>query len=143
MSKMKFEFQGLLSNNDFYDKNSSKTISMELNDDNLTLSEVLNEFQNFLLASGYRFPDGAELDIVSPKNDWQDDWTTDDWDDRIDNDDDEVISFDSQKPSKYNFSDEEITAEVIRLRDSTPGLSEEGYEMAAWHNLSKKVDEGV
>ena len=140
MSRMKFEFQGLLSNNEFYDKNSSKTIIMELNDDNLTLSEVLNEFQNFLTASGYRFPDGAELDIVSPKNDWKDDWTTDDWDEIAETNEDDLESFDSKKPSKYNFSDDDINAEVIRLRDSTPGLSEEAYEMAAWHNLAKKAD---
>ena len=55
MSKMKFEFQGALSNGAFYDKNSTKSIVMELNDDNLTIPEILNEFQNFLRAAGYYF----------------------------------------------------------------------------------------
>lgn len=143
MSKMIFEYQGVLSNNAFYDKNSTKSIVMELSDDNLTISEILNEFQNFLRASGYYFDNGAELSVVNPKDDGlRNDWTTDDWDEiaEIDEEDMNPLSIDSEKPSKYNFSDEEITAEIIRLRDSTPGLSEEGYEMAAWHNLAKKVD---
>lgn len=140
MSKMKFEFQGALSNGAFYDKNSTKSIVMELNDDNLTIPEILNEFQNFLRAAGYYFDDSAELSVVNPKDDWESEWTTDGWDDRTEDDEGKVVSFDSEKSSKYNFSDEEITAEIIRLRDSTPGLSEEGYEMAAWHNLAKKVD---
>jgi len=113
---------------------------MELNDDNLTLSEVLNEFQNFLLASGYRFPVGAELDIVSPKDDWDDQWTTDNWDDRPE---DTTTYVDLDKPSKWNFTDDDINAEVIRMRDSTPGLSEEAYELAAYHNLARKAEEGV
>lgn len=142
MAKMKFEFHGLISNSSYYDKNSAKSVVIELNDDNLTLSEILNEFQNFLLAAGYRFPDGAELDVVNPKDDLNTDWTSDDWDEIAETTEEDMnpLSVDSEKPSKYNFSDEEITAEIIRLRDCTPGLSEEGYEMAAWHNLAKKVD---
>lgn len=139
MAKMRFEFQDVITNGAFYDKNSTKSIVMELNDDNLTLPEILNEFQHFLLGAGYHFDDGAELDIVHPRNS-NDDWTTDDWDDLPSTDDDDLEPFDSEKPSRYNFSDEEITAEIVRLRDSTPGLSEEAYEMAAWSNLAKKAD---
>ena len=146
MSKMKFEFQGLISNSSFYDKTSSKTVVMELNDDDLTIPEVLNEFQNFLRAVGYNFPDGAELEVSHREDNWDDWGNTDDWDDSNSGtagSSDYKESVDLHTESKYNFSDEEITAEVIRIRDSTPGLSEEAYEMAAWHSLSKKADEGV
>lgn len=43
--------------------------------------------------------------------------------------------------SKYNFSDEEIANEVSKLRILLPMVSEEGLEMAAWQNLSNKLDE--
>lgn len=143
MSKMKFEFHGMISNSSFYDKNSTKSIVMELNDDNLTILEVLNEFQNFLRAAGYYFDNGAELGVINPKDDWEDEWTTDDWDGLPGTNEDDLnqVSVDFEKPSRYNFSDEEITAEIIRIRDTNPGLSEEAYEMAAWHSLSKKADE--
>ena len=140
MSKMKFEFQGKISSDSFYDKSSNKTIVMELSDDDLSLSEILNEFQNFLRAAGYQFAEGAELEVSHRDNYW-DDWSTDGWDSSESSDHSNAL--DLQKQTKYNFSDEEITAEVIRIRDSTPGLSEEAYEMAAWHSLSKKADEGV
>lgn len=43
--------------------------------------------------------------------------------------------------SKYNFSDEEIDKEVERLRVFLPMVSDEGLYMAAWQNLSNKLDE--
>jgi|LauGreDrversion4_2_1035121.scaffolds.fasta_scaffold10261_11 hypothetical protein len=142
MSRMIFEFEGEISRGSFYDRNSTKSVTMQLNDDDLSVHEILNEFQNFLSAAGYKFEEGAELIISSKNDDWNDSWSTGSW-----NEEDEVRSnldlVDAQKNSKYNFSDEEVNAEVIRIRDSTPGLSEEAYELAAYHNLAKKADEGV
>ena len=43
--------------------------------------------------------------------------------------------------SKYNFSDEQIDEEVARLRVLLPVVTDEGLYMAAWQNLSNKLDE--
>ena len=141
MAKMVFEFEGNVSNSRFYDNSSSKRVTVELDDDNLNLSEVLNEFQNFLVAAGYHL-DGRTVELVDGSEDdvYNRNWS-DDWDNLPGSSEEDYVV--STTSGKYDFSDEEINAEIIRMRDSTPGLSEEAYEMAAWHNLVMKRDSGV
>jgi c-di-GMP-related signal transduction protein len=139
MSKITFQFEGKIDNGAFYDKNSSKKVVMELDDDNLTLHELLSEFKSFLSSVGYHFEADEYLDVTNDKGSFTDDL----WNSKGNSEDYVSFSIDENKPAKYNFSDEEINAEVIRLRDSTPGLSQEAYELTAWNNLVARREASV
>ncbi|MGA0857838.1 MAG: hypothetical protein ACO3P3_06715 [Candidatus Nanopelagicales bacterium] len=131
MSKITFQFEGKIENGSFYDKNSSKKVTMELDDDNLTLHELLSEFRSFLSSVGYHFEADEYLDVTNDKQSFTDDL----WNAKGNNEDYVPFTVEESKTQKYDFSIEETNAEVARLRESTPGLSEEAYELAAWNNL--------
>lgn len=61
----KFEYVGRLSNGRFFDEDSSKKVVVELNDNDMNVHELLNEFMNFLKAAGYPFDIDDRLDIVN------------------------------------------------------------------------------
>ena len=62
---VKFEFNGNLSDGKRWDLKSSKRVSVELNDNDLTVSELLEEFMNFLQAVGYKFDLDDSLEVVN------------------------------------------------------------------------------
>ena len=66
----KFEYTGKVSDGwKGWDATSSKKITFELEDDDMTVPEILDEFMNFLQGVGYKFDMGDRLDIV---NDFED-----------------------------------------------------------------------
>lgn len=62
---VKFEYTGKLSDGRYFDSDSTKKVTVELDDNDLTVSELLEEFMNFLQAVGYRFELGDHFDIVN------------------------------------------------------------------------------
>ena len=62
---VKFEYIGNLSDGKRWDLDSSKRVSIELNDNDLTVNELLEEFMNFLQAVGYKFDLGDSLEVVN------------------------------------------------------------------------------
>ena len=62
---VKFEYTGKLSDGRTWDLDSTKRITVELDDNDLTVYELLEEFMNFLQAIGYKFELGDHLDIVN------------------------------------------------------------------------------
>lgn len=152
MANVKFEYNGLVSSAGLnsWDRQSDKRVTVELNDDDLTVDEMLNEFMNFMQAIGYSFELGDRFEVV---NDF-----------KIEKKDNLKIDFSkygSSEPGygavppqpiideggtligiaenkQYIPSQEELDAEVERIRSGKPGLSEEAYEMAAYTNLTNK-----
>lgn len=62
---VKFEYTGKLSDGRYFDSDSTKKVTVELDDNDLSVSELLEEFMNFLQAVGYRFELGDHFDIVN------------------------------------------------------------------------------
>lgn len=62
---VKFEYTGRLSDGKTWDLDSNKRVTVELEDNDLTVYELLEEFMNFLQAIGYKFELGDHLDIVN------------------------------------------------------------------------------
>jgi hypothetical protein len=62
---VKFEYTGKLSDGRTWDLNSNKRVTIELEDNDLTVYELLEEFMNFLQAVGYQFELGDHLEIVN------------------------------------------------------------------------------
>lgn len=111
MSNVKFEYNGKLSDGRFFDDDSKKKVVVELEDSDLTIDEMLEEFMNFMQAIGYKFEIGDRFEV---KNGFKDS---------------EVLT---------SPTDEEIAAEVSRLRSLTMGLSEEALHLSAHMNLGNK-----
>ena len=74
MSKVVFEYEGQVSAGlNSWDRDSQKRVTVELNDDDLSVNEMLEEFMNFMQAIGYKFDVGDRFEVVndfkSTKND--------------------------------------------------------------------------
>jgi hypothetical protein len=65
MANVKFEYSGKLSDGRFFDDDSKKKVVVELEDSDLTTSEMLEEFMNFMQAIGYKFEIGDRFDVVN------------------------------------------------------------------------------
>lgn len=65
MANVKFEYNGKLSDGRYFDADSKKKITIELEDDDLTVPEMLEEFMNFMQAIGYKFEIGDRFDVVN------------------------------------------------------------------------------
>jgi hypothetical protein len=65
MANVKFEFNGKLSDGRFWDEDSKKKVTVELDDSDLTVDEMLEEFMNFMQAIGYKFELGDRFDVVN------------------------------------------------------------------------------
>ena len=66
MANVKFEYNGQVSRGlNSWDRDSSKRVTVELNDDDLTVNEMLEEFMNFMQAIGYKFELGDYFDVVN------------------------------------------------------------------------------
>lgn len=127
MSKFTFTYE---------DRTGSQKVTFEVNG-HTDLSELLDRIQAFLAASGYYFDNSDRLEIVND-DDGYNGLKKEDFDNL--NDD-----FEDYQPNytggRYNFTDEQVTEEIVKLKESNPMLSEEAYEMMAWQNLSDRLDQ--
>ena len=75
MANVKFEYNGQVSGGlNSWDRDSSKRVSVELDDNDLTVDEMLEEFMNFMKAIGYNFELGDHLEVVNDlRNEKKDD----------------------------------------------------------------------
>ena len=147
MSKGLCEYEGQVSSGGLnsWDRDSNKRVTIELNDDDLTVDEMLNEFMNFMQAIGYSFELGDRFEVVNdfkqtelktPPQPTVEDYKIDfsKYDPIVDEGGTVVGTVEkTQGPS-----DAELFAEVDRIRQTTLGLSEEAMEMAAYRNLMSK-----
>ena len=62
---VKFEYTGKLSGGGYFDKDSTKKVTFELDDNDLNVNEMLEEFMNFMKAIGYHFDLGDHFEIVN------------------------------------------------------------------------------
>jgi len=62
---VKFEYTGKLSDGRYFDSDSTKRVTIELDDNDLNVSEMLEEFMNFMKAIGYNFDLGDHLEVVN------------------------------------------------------------------------------
>lgn len=70
---VKFEYTGKMSDGwKGWDETSSKKITFEIEDNDMTVPELLDEFMNFLQGIGYKFDIGDRLDVVNDFNDEED-----------------------------------------------------------------------
>ena len=147
MANVKFEYNGLVSSAGLnsWDRQSDKRVTVELNDDDLTVDEMLNEFMNFMQAIGYSFELGDRFEVVNdfkqtelktPPQPTVEDYKIDfsKYDPIVD----ESGTVIGTAEKKQGPTDEEWAAEVDRIRQTTLGLSEEAMQMAAYSNLMKK-----
>jgi len=65
---VKFEYTGKLSDGRTWDLDSIKRVTVELDDNDLSVYELLEEFMNFMQAIGYKFELGDHLEIVNEFN---------------------------------------------------------------------------
>jgi hypothetical protein len=67
MANIKFEYNGQVSSGGLnsWDRDSNKRVTIELNDDDLSVNEMLNEFMNFMQAIGYSFELGDHFEVVN------------------------------------------------------------------------------
>jgi len=67
MANVKFEYEGQVSSGGLnsWDNDSRKRVAIELNDNDLTVDEMLEEFMNFMKAIGYNFELGDHLEVVN------------------------------------------------------------------------------
>ena len=66
MANVRFEYHGQLSAGlNSWDQDSRKRVSVELDDNDLTVDEMLEEFMNFMKAIGYNFELGDHLEVVN------------------------------------------------------------------------------
>ena len=152
MSKVVFEYEGQVSAGlNSWDRDSQKRVTVELNDDDLSVNEMLEEFMNFMQAIGYKFDIGDRFEVVNdlkteqtpPKvEDYKIDFSKLDFSkhDPIVDEGGTVIGTveKTQYTPTYTPTDEEWAAEVDRVRQTTLGLSEEAMQMAAYRNLMSK-----
>lgn len=146
MSKVVFEYEGQVSAGlNSWDRDSQKRVTVELNDDDLSVNEMLEEFMNFMQAIGYKFDIGDRFEVVN-------DLKTEQTPPKVEDYKDYKIDFSKHDPivdeggtvigtvekTQYMPTESELNAEVERIRSGKPGLSEEAYEMAAYTNLSSK-----
>ncbi len=125
MANVKFEYSGKLSDGRFFDEDSKKKVIVDLEDSDLTVDEMLEEFMNFMQAIGYKFEIGDRFAVVNDFKEFQ-------------KKDELKIDFSKYDQDKPKISDAEIAEEVSRLRSMTMGLSEEALLMSAHINLGNK-----
>ena len=67
MANVRFEYEGQVSSGGLnsWDRDSRKRVSVELDDNDLTVDEMLEEFMNFMKAIGYNFDLGDHLEVVN------------------------------------------------------------------------------
>ena len=67
MANIKFEYEGQVSSGGLnsWDNDSRKRVTVELDDNDLTVDEMLEEFMNFMQAIGYKFELGDRLEVVN------------------------------------------------------------------------------
>lgn len=67
MANVKFEYEGQVSSGGLnsWDRDSRKRVSVELDDNDLTVDEMLEEFMNFMQAIGYKFDIGDRFEVVN------------------------------------------------------------------------------
>jgi hypothetical protein len=65
MANVRFEYSGKLSDGRFWDETSNKRVVVELEDNDLSVPEMLEEFMNFMQAIGYKFEIGDRFDVVN------------------------------------------------------------------------------
>ena len=67
MANVKFEYEGQVSSGGLnsWDNDSRKRVAIELDDNDLTVDEMLEEFMNFMKAIGYNFELGDHLEVVN------------------------------------------------------------------------------
>jgi hypothetical protein len=143
MSKVVFEYEGQVSAGlNSWDRDSQKRVTVELNDDDLSVNEMLEEFMNFMQAIGYKFDIGDRFEVVNDLKTQPTQANVDDYKidfskhDPIVDEGGTVIG--TVEKTQYMPTESELNAEVERIRSGKPGLSEEAYEMAAYTNLTSK-----
>jgi hypothetical protein len=142
MANVKFEYSGKLSDGRFWDETSNKRIVVELEDNDLSVPEMLEEFMNFMQAIGYKFEIGDRFDVVNDfkefeaqkKDELKIDFSK--YDSIVDEGGGVIGAVGKLEPAKV--SDRALNDEVERLRSMTMGLSEESLLMAARNNLANK-----
>ena len=142
MANVKFEYSGKLSDGRFWDETSNKRIVVELEDNDLSVPEMLEEFMNFMQAIGYKFEIGDRFDVVNDfkefeaqkKDELKIDFSK--YDPIVDEGGGVIGAVGKLEPAKV--SDRALNDEVERLRSMTMGLSEESLLMAARNNLANK-----
>jgi hypothetical protein len=146
MANVKFEYNGKLSDGRFFDEDSKKKVVIELEDSDLTVDEMLEEFMNFMQAIGYKFELGDRFEVVNDfKTEVKQDKKQEDlkidltkYDPIIDEGGGVIGVAAKLEPAAPKVSDDALSTEVERLRSMTMGLSEEALQMAAWNNLANK-----
>jgi len=143
MSNVVFEYEGQVSAGlNSWDRDSQKRVTVELNDDDLSVNEMLEEFMNFMQAIGYKFDIGDRFEVVNDLKTQPTQANVDDYKidfskhDPIVDEGGTVIG--TVEKAQYTPTAVELDAEVERIRSGKPGLSEEAYEMAAYTNLTSK-----
>jgi len=142
MANVKFEYSGKLSDGRFWDETSNKRVVVELEDNDLSVPEMLEEFMNFMQAIGYKFEIGDRFDVVNDfkefeaqkKDELKIDFSK--YDPIVDEGGGVIGAVGKLEPAKV--SDRALNDEVERLRSMTMGLSEESLLMAARNNLANK-----
>jgi hypothetical protein len=142
MANVKFEYSGKLSDGRFWDETSNKRVVVELEDNDLSVPEMLEEFMNFMQAIGYKFEIGDRFDVVNDfkefeaqkKDELKIDFSK--YDSIVDEGGGVIGAVGKLEPAKV--SDRALNDEVERLRSMTMGLSEESLLMAARNNLANK-----
>jgi len=125
---IKFEYTGKIGSGGLFDEDSVKKVTFELDDNDLTVQELLDEFQNFLKGVGYFLKDTQTFEII-------------DHDASVTSVKEEVqLPKSAAKPLSV-VDDAELAREMDRIRQSTLGLSEEAIEMAAYHALLNRKAE--
>jgi hypothetical protein len=125
---IKFEYTGKIGSGGLFDEDSIKKVTFELDDNDLTVQELLDEFQNFLKGVGYFLKDTQTFEII-------------DHDASVTSVKEEVqLPKSAAKPLSV-VDDAELAREMDRIRQSTLGLSEEAIEMAAYHALLNRKAE--
>jgi len=71
MANVRFEYSGKLSDGRFWDETSNKRVTVELEDNDLSVPEMLDEFMNFMQAIGYKFEIGDRFDVVNDFKDFE------------------------------------------------------------------------
>jgi len=71
MANVKFEYSGKLSDGRFFDEDSKKKVVVDLEDSDLTVDEMLEEFMNFMQAIGYKFDIGDRFAVVNDFKDFE------------------------------------------------------------------------
>ena len=125
---IKFEYTGKIGSGGMFDEDSVKKVTFELDDNDLTVQELLDEFQNFLKGVGYFLKDTQTFEII-------------DHDASVTSVKEEVELPKSAAKPLTVVDDAELAREMDRIRQSTLGLSEEAIEMAAYHALLNRKAE--